>query len=698
MGFWLSVAKWTVGALGSAATGAMAATGFGIPAAAVMATWTATMTTMLAIASAEEDNQAKRAEELKESTENANASKDLNNILDQAFGGITKAKELRNKEEITAEEQKDALEHLSQAYIKVAGIELSVNPHKNEATIVERVNEIKDTIAQERIAWRAKLHDDYNFDMATTTADIVEKKQKLNLLYDEVRGDGEEAQALRTNLKAAIDFLDSKVAPEHQEFVDERRKEVEALKILKGEHEEAFNKAKESVKNNAVTGVEDAEKALEKRAEFDSKFKELLDTFRSKQADLPHVITPDILYAIVDFYGVFRDPELLHNEVFANAYQQQAERNEQVVFATPLEANSKATWHLKRSVALYEIYEDYIKKNEYALARKLRFQVEAHQREAARIAGQLPAKFSVWKSGKIKDWLSELSRLAVKYSKPKNLEDWGKSLKDQINAHGDEIHKAMHLADLGEDDFYRSGLKATERYFVANKQMSDDISTLIEETENKIPTLDARERSVAKAEVDRSEVREQEDRIKAEEVKSQAQVLQQEQEQEKEDLGLDLPSVPTAPIVFSKIQEPLQGGTEGQASETEQQAKEETETNVSEDVYHNSYPTSSMPSGELSVQAEKQLVSAEEANFTPLTSAQKAEKKAQETSDRIINEQYRRAVKANIARQEQRSKKDRERWAKLSKEEISKKFNLIYELFSTKAVSTPELLFDGDLT
>ncbi|KGB27984.1 hypothetical protein GS16_00330 [Candidatus Liberibacter solanacearum] len=105
-----------------------------------------------------------------------------------------------------------------------------------------------------------------------------------------------------------------------------------------------------------------------------------------------------------------------------------------------------------------------------------------------------------------------------------------------------------------------------------------------------------------------------------------------------------------------------------------------------------------MPSGELSVQAEKQLVSAEEANFTPLTSAQKAEKKAQETSDRIINEQYRRAVKANIARQEQRSKKDRERWAKLSKEEISKKFNLIYELFSTKAVSTPELLFDGDLT
>ncbi|WP_161780369.1 hypothetical protein [Candidatus Liberibacter solanacearum] len=41
-----------------------------------------------------------------------------------------------------------------------------------------------------------------------------------------------------------------------------------------------------------------------------------------------------------------------------------------------------------------------------------------------------------------------------------------------------------------------------------------------------------------------------------------------------------------------------------------------------------------MPSGELSVQAEKQLVSAEEANFTPLTSAQKAEKKSQTSADK----------------------------------------------------------------
>ncbi|ADR51933.1 hypothetical protein CKC_00910 [Candidatus Liberibacter solanacearum CLso-ZC1] len=706
MGWFKKALKWTVAVAGSVVTGVALATGVGAPVAAAVATWTVTMTTILDADIAEEDDRAKRAEELKESTENANASKDLNNILDQARADTQKSQAIRDKEEITAEDLKDALEHLSQAYIKVAGIGLSVNSQKNDPEIIKGIKDVIDRVSQERIAWRAKLHDDYKVDMATTHVDLAEKKKTLNSLYDKVVGYGEEAQALRTDLKTVIDFLDSKVAPEHQEFVDERRKEVEALKSLKREHEEAFNKAKESVKNNAVSGVEDAERALEKRAEFDSKFKELLDVLRSKQADLPHVLTLDIQASIVDFYGVFRDPELLHNEVFATAYKQQAERNEQVVFATPLDANAKATWHLKRSKDLYEIYKSHIKNKEYALARKLRFQVEAHQREATRIAEQLPAKFSVWKSGKVKDWVSEFKRLFKKYSNLKNLEDWGKSLKDQINAHGDEIHKAMHLADLGEDDFYRMGLKATVPYFVVNKQISDGISTLIEETESKIPTLDARERAKAeeaRLKAEEARLKAEETRLKAEDARVAEEARLKEEARVAEEARLKAEELnPQEPA----LQAPLQDGTEGQASETEQQAKEETETNVSEDVYHNSYPTSSTPMGELSAQAEKTPVLVEETNFTPLTPAQKAEKKAEKKSEKeaeeerkgIINAQYRRDVKANIARQEARSKRDRERWSKLSKEEISKKFNLIYELFSTKAVSTPELLFDGDLT
>ncbi|ONI59074.1 hypothetical protein AYJ09_01430 [Candidatus Liberibacter solanacearum] len=719
MAFWSRLAQLAVGAVGYAGAGVLGVFTGGAG-GVFLAGWTTAAIGMLEVVDRALDDNVKRAEQLNQATENANKAKDLTEILDSAEEDINIAQGIRNKdkEKITPEEQKDALERLTQGYIKVAGIALSVNPQKNDSEILKRMEAIGEKVSLDRIAWRARLHKDYKIDIGLTQEEAQKQKNQLQDLLNKLEGkEGEEAHVLRSQIQVEIDYLEGKVAPEHQPFVDERRKEVEALKTLKREHEEAFNKAKESVENNAVTGVEDAEKALEKRAEFDSKFKEFLNQLRSKKEDLPHVLTPDILISIADFYSVFRDPELLHNEVFATAYKQQAERNEQVVFDTPLSAYRKAKEHLARSVELYKIYDKHIDNKEFTLARKLRFQVEAHQREATRIAEQIPAKFRVWEGGTAKE------KIATAWSGLKNTFKLGdkkslvESLNSQINAHGDKIHKAMHLADLGEDDFYRNGLEATKNYFIQDGIKSQARSALIQDVEAKIPNLDARERAVeSQAGVGVSERLQKEDQTEQAQIKTEEQENQEQDSQaedQEDDLGLpsvptvspkavqepepkakaedqeedlDLPAVPNTPIQSSQEQD------KEEEQEQEQEQERPVDTGYRFPEGHQPYKAPSSP------QAEKIPVPVEEANFVPLTPEQKADKKAKEERDRIINERYRIAVKANIARLEEKARKDRDRWAKLSDEEIIKKFNLIYELFDTKDVSSPELLFDGDLT
>lgn len=113
-----------------------------------------------------------------------------------------------------------------------------------------------------------------------------------------------------------------------------------------------------------------------------------------------------------------------------------------------------------------------------------------------RIAEQVPYKFALLTPSAFEEKWRQFKNTVNKY---KNLSNWkyfGKSLKDQINVHGDEIHKAMHLADLGEDDFYRNGLEATSSYFIQDGIKSQARRELIRTIEENLPNLDARERAV----------------------------------------------------------------------------------------------------------------------------------------------------------------------------------------------------------
>lgn len=68
-----------------------------------------------------------------------------------------------------------------------------------------------------------------------------------------------------------------------------------------------------------------------------------------------------------------------------------------------------------------------------------------------------------------------------------------------------------------------------------------------------------------------------------------------------------------------------------------------------------------------------------------------------DTSD-LYFELDRADVKANSAKKEARSKRDEERWTKLSDEEIKEKVRFIADLYFNNQLSSPECLFDGDLT
>ncbi|WP_446097990.1 hypothetical protein [Candidatus Liberibacter asiaticus] len=670
MGFWLKLGKWAVTVVGATATGALAATGFGFPLAAFVAGYTANLATMVHLADADDEAYEKRKKELEESTKHANAVTALSDIIDGANRDIKESQRIYEQDNRTSEDIKNALEHLSQAYIKVAGIDLSTNVNKHESNVIKAMENIRKNISDNRIAWRREFHKDYNADMADTHNERQKIRAELQSQYDKtkdkIKEDDSEGISLLNDLKMMINYLDGKVAKELQGFIDGLNEQVKNLKSLKQEHEELFNTAKTSVKNNADNAVRDAERALDARMRFDSAFKELINTLEEKQGK-DFVLTPDILASIADFYAVFRDPEFLHNEVFEKAYQQQAERNKDKVFSDPEKVHNTVNEHLSQSKALHDEYIASLKNKNHSRARMLRYQVEAHQREAARIVEQLDAKFSVWSNGVGFKEKFERLRDFVKSRGNKTFVEW---LTEKVNKHGDIIKRDMYLADLAEDDFYRIGLEKTSGYFAYHNDISKELNKLVDRVRESIPSFDARERLVKarpEAEEQKARKREVPEKVKAEE----------EPLVEEDDFDLGLPSVPIAPVVI---------GREPKDEKQKETAKTFVPPQASEPK---------PPIGEL----ESPIANAiSEGNVNPPTKEELDRAETKKEREAALNAWLLSAKSENIARQEAKAQKDIERWDKMSDEELSQKFDLIAEFFKKKDVEDPKLLFDGDLT